>query len=92
MAIASTLRAPSGVEVGRNPALKSLLRNIKMEQGQHQRHFPEWDLALVLSALAKPPFEPLDQALDQLLTWKTVFLITLATGKGRGEIHTFEHA
>ena len=71
MAIASTLRATSGAEVGRNPALKSLLRNIEMEQRQHQRHFPEWNLALVLSALTKPPFESLDQASDQLLTWKT---------------------
>ena len=92
MAIASTLRATSGAEVGRNPALKSLLRNIEMEQGQHQRHFPEWNLALVLSALTKPSFEPLDQSSDQLLTWKTVFLIALASGKRRGEIHAFEHA
>ena len=32
MAIANTLRATSSAEVGRNPALKSLLRNIEMEQ------------------------------------------------------------
>ena len=92
MAIASTLRTTSDTEIGRNPALKSLLRNIEMEQGQHQRHFPEWNLALVLSALTKPPFEPLDQTSDQLLTWKTVFLIALASSKRRGEIHAFEHA
>ena len=91
MAIATSLRATSGAEVGRNPALKSLLRNIEIEQGQHQRQFPEWNLALVLSALTKPPFEPLDQASDQLLIWKTFFLIALASGKRRGEIHAFEH-
>ena len=90
MAIASTFSATSGAEVGRNPALKSLLRNIEMEKWQPQRHFPEWSLALVLSALTKPPFEPLDQASDQLLTWKTVFLIALASGKRWGEIHAFE--
>ena len=88
MAIASTLRATSGAEVRRNPALKSLLRNIEIEQ----RQFPEWNLALVLSALTKPPFEPLDQTSDQLLTRKTVFLIALASGKRRGKIHAFEHA
>ena len=92
MAITSTLRATSGAEVVRNPALKSLLQNIEMEQGQHQRHFPEWNLSLVLSALTKPPFEMLDQASDELLTWKTVFLIALASGKRRGEIHAFEQA
>jgi hypothetical protein len=32
MAIANTLRATSGAEVGRNPARKSLLRNIEIEQ------------------------------------------------------------
>ena len=92
MAIASTLRATSGAEVGRNPALKSLLRNIEMEQGHRQHHFQEWNLALVLSALTKPPFELLDQASRQLLTWKTVILIALASGKRWGEIHAFEHA
>ena len=51
MTIASTLRATSGAEIRWNPALKSLLRNIEMEQGQHQSYFPEWNLALVLSAL-----------------------------------------
>ena len=92
MSITSTLRATFGAEVGWNPALKSLLRNIEIKQGQHQRHIPEWNLALVLSALTKPPFEPLDQASDQLLTWKTVFLIMLASGKRLGKIHAFEHA
>ena len=32
MAITNSLRATSGAEVGRNPALKSLLRNIEMER------------------------------------------------------------
>ena len=37
-------------------------------------------------------FEPLDQASDKLLTWKTVFLIALASGICRGKIHVFECA
>ena len=40
MAIANTLRATSGAEVGRNPALKSLLRNIEMERAP-STSFPE---------------------------------------------------
>ena len=32
MAVASTLHATSGAEIGRNPALKSLFRNIEMER------------------------------------------------------------
>ena len=40
METANTLRATSGVEVGRNPALKSLLRNIEMERAP-STSFPE---------------------------------------------------
>ena len=83
MAIASTLRATSLTDIGRNHSLESLHRNIELEQGQHQRRFPGWNLALVLSSLTKPPFKLLYQASDQLLTWKTVFLIALASGKCR---------
>ena len=39
MAIANTLRATSDAEVGRNPELQSLLRNISKWNGHHQRHF-----------------------------------------------------
>ena len=39
MSITSTLRTNSGAEVGRNHALKSLLRYIEIEQGQHQTSF-----------------------------------------------------
>ena len=40
MPITNTLRAISGAEVGRNPALKSLLRNIEMERAP-STSFPE---------------------------------------------------
>ena len=33
------------------------------------------------------PYEPLDQASLQFLTWKTVFLLTMASAKRRSEIH-----
>ena len=88
MAIANTIHATSGAEVGRNPALKSLLRNIEMERAP-STSFPEWNVALVLSALTKPP---LDQTSDQRLIWKTVFLIALTSSKRWGKSHAFEHA
>ena len=89
MGIAS-LRATAGVEVGRNPALKSLLRNIEMEQVRYHLDFPELNLVLVLSALTKPPF--VNKVSGKLLRWKTVFLVALASGKCRSGIHVFEHA
>ena len=87
MAIASTLRATSGVEVGRCDTLRSLLENLECERARSRRQAPDWDLSLVLRRLRLPPFEPLSTCSLQLLTWKTVFLFSLASGKRRGEIH-----
>ena len=44
---------------------------------------------MVLNALTKSPFEPHDMASIEfkLLTFKTVFLLALASGARRGEIH-----
>ena len=40
---------------------------------------PKWDLACFLDSL--------DQASLQFLSWKTVFLLTMASAKRRSEIH-----
>ena len=41
---------------------------------------PKWDLNLVLHQLSQAPFELLNQASIKHLTWKTVFLLALASG------------
>ena len=38
-------------------------------------------------SLSKLPYKPLDQASLEFLTWKTVFLLTLASAKQRSEIY-----
>ena len=53
------------------------------------RSIPSWDLSLVLLALTKPPFEPLKDASLKILTFKTVFPMTSASGRRRGEFHTW---
>ena len=55
-----------------------------------RNQIPSWDLALVLNRLASQPFEPLDKAPLKLLTWKTVFLLALASGRRRGELHALD--
>ena len=50
---------------------------------------PKRDLSLVLLALTKPPFEPLRKASLKILIFKTVFLMTLASGRRRGEVHAW---
>ena len=55
-----------------------------------ERSFPAWDLGLVLKVLLKSPFEPLHLAELKYVTWKTAFLILLASGSRRGEIHSLD--
>ena len=50
---------------------------------------PNWDLSLVLLSLTKPPFEPLRKASLKILTFKRVFLMTFASGRRRGEVHSW---
>jgi hypothetical protein len=47
---------------------------------------PDWDLSEVLAALREPPFEPMQSISMKHLTWKTVFLLALASGRRRREI------
>ena len=48
-----------------------------------------WNLSLVLHQLTRAPFEPLKDASLKHLTFKTVFLLALASGKRRSEIHAW---
>ena len=49
-----------------------------------------WNLFLVLHQLTKPPFEPLTEASLKHLTFKTIFLLALGSGKSRSEIHAWQ--
>ena len=49
-------------------------------------------MSLVLASLRQAPFEPLQSASIDILTWKTAFLIALASGKRRSEIHAIERS
>ena len=48
---------------------------------------PSWNLSLVLHQLTKAPFEPMRKASLKHLTFKTVFVVALGSGKRRSEIH-----
>ena len=48
---------------------------------------PKWDLSLVLNFLCQEPFEPIAEADLKFVTWKTVFLVTLAMAARSSEVH-----
>jgi hypothetical protein len=88
-AIATTLAATGYTAVSSDASLHDLMRSFFIDRPVPDRTFPEWDLALVLDALRHSPFEPLGSIPLANLTYKTVFLTALASGKRRGELHAF---
>ena len=53
--------------------LSNLVRSFEIQRPRTKPHFPKWDLALVLTVLVSPPFEPLESCDFKELTLKTVF-------------------
>ena len=58
-----------------------------MANAKSPKRIPAWDLFSVLESLREPSFEPLVQCDFQSLSWKTVFLVALASGRRGSEIH-----
>ena len=85
--ISHTLAFRQKSNVCHDPSISALMRALELERPVHRSLAPKWDLSCVLWSLTKSPYEPLDQASLQHLTWKTVFLLTLASAKRRSEIH-----
>ena len=79
----------SGDLISTSRDLNRLISSFYRDQPRINRSIPSWDLSLVLRALTKAPFEPLEKASLKDLTLKTVFLLALASGKRRGEIHAW---
>ena len=89
-AIAKTLIHLTGVDLGSDKDLSALLHSFELERAHKRELVPDWDLSLVLNCLLRDPFEPLETVPIKLVTWKTVFLLALASGKRRSELHALE--
>ena len=79
------------VNIGKDENLTRLLDSFHRDKRKGRRGVPSWNLSLVLHQLTKPPFEPLRKASLKHLTFKTVFLLALGSGKRRSEIHAWVH-
>ena len=67
--------------------LRNLLKNMDLQCPKYKELCPKWNLALVLAYITSPPFEPIMKASLWHLTLKTVFLLKLASGRRRNELH-----
>ena len=64
----------------------NLIKSYFRDKPVSSRSLPSWNLSVVLDSLQRYPFEPLPVATIKYLTLKTMFLISLATGRRRSEI------
>ena len=78
-----------GLNISNNPDIARLLASFHRDKPKCTRTLPKWNLSLVLQQLSKAAFEPLEECTIKHLTWKTVFLLALASGKRRSEIHSW---
>ena len=81
----------STINVSKDENLTRLLDSFHRDRPKGRRGIPSWNLSLVLHQLTKAPFEPLNEASLKHLTFKTVFLLALGSGKRRSEIHAWLH-
>ncbi|KAI2644504.1 Transposon Ty3-G Gag-Pol polyprotein [Labeo rohita] len=76
VAAISAYHAPlGGMSVGRNHLVTRFLRGALRLRPPTRPHIPTWDLAVVLEALCRPPFEPIEEIPDRLLSIKTALLL-----------------
>ena len=81
----------SPINVSKDENLTCLLDSFHRDRPKGRRGIPSWNLSLVLHQLTKAPFEPLKESSLKHLTFKTVFLLALGSGKRRSEIHAWLH-
>ena len=79
----------SDLDISKILELNRLLASFHRDRPVKDKAIPNWDLFLVMLALTKPPFESLRKASLKIETFKTVFSMTLASGKRRGEVHSW---
>ena len=79
------------INVNNDENLTCLLDSFHRDRPKGRRGIPYLNLSLVLHPLTKAPFEPLKEASRKHLTFKTVFLLALGSGKCRSEIHAWLH-
>ena len=79
----------SPINISKDENLTRLLDSFHRDRPKGRRGIPSWNLSLVLHQLTKAPFEPIKEESLKHLTFKTVFLLALGSGKRRSELHAW---
>ena len=89
-ALGSVLKLSCGYDPGQDEILSQLIRSFFRERPIGARRIVPWSLNLVLRYLKHGKLAPTALLSRRNLTLKTVFLLTLASGKRCGEIHALD--
>ena len=81
----------SPINVSKDENLTCLLDSFHRGRPKGRRGISSWNLSLVLHQLTQVPIEPLKEASLKHLTFKTVFLLALGSGKCRSVIHAWQN-
>ena len=76
-----------GADLASFKVVSDLLASFRSQRPRMAPTLPDWDIAFVLYQLTKAPFEPMEHCSLKLLTWKTFFLILLASARRRSDVH-----
>ena len=69
--------------------VSNMISSMELQRPRLKPVLPEWDLGIVLDALSRPPYEPLQEASLKHLTRKTVFLLAMASTRRHCELQAF---
>ncbi|KAL0147124.1 hypothetical protein M9458_057648, partial [Cirrhinus mrigala] len=81
-----------GLSVGKDPLVTRFFRGVLRLRPPVRPHVPTWDLAVVLEALCRPPFEAIDEISVRFLTIKTALLLALTSLKRVGDLQALSVA
>ena len=90
-ALSFILKRAAGYDLSQCEILADMIKSFKVERPHHGRVVVEWDIAVVLEFLQSDRFL-FEQVSPRDLTIKTAFLLALALGKRRSELHAIERA
>ncbi len=86
-AFSRVVKLTGGRDISEDPHLNALISNFSIERPFKRKNYPCWDLIKVLKSLMEEPYEPLTTTSLANITRKTVFLLFLASGLRRNELH-----
>ncbi len=77
---------------GQKPLVTRFLCGALRLRPPGRSRFPPWYLAVVLEALCRPPFEPIEEISDRHLTLKVTFLLAISSLKTVGDLQALSVA